>query len=236
MMRRFSVAVALLTALAGVWLAGCAREDLAGHSEVAPPPDEVQQFAEAPPAEADESASTEDMSATVIPDEAQPAAAAPAAAAPAAAQPPVSAPPPAATAPAPATASAPAPRPAEPTGPAPAPAVSAADRGTVVIGRVSIVSNVPEPSSVPYADCLTMIKYTVESVESGSYTGGELLAAYWGMRDAQLQPPAKFRVGQRHRLVIEPLADHPDLSRAMQADDTNEYTLSPQWVLEYSAP
>lgn len=106
----------------------------------------------------------------------------------------------------------------------------------MVIGRITLVSHVPDPSEVPYTECLTMIKYTVESVASGSYAEKELLAAFWGMRDAKLQPAAKFQVGQRHRLVIEPLADHPDLQRAMQADDTNEFALAPQWVVSYSAP
>ncbi len=118
--------------------------------------------------------------------------------------------------------------------PAPAPA-SAAAKGTVVVGKITVVSHVPQPSEVPYTDCLTMIKYDVESVESGSYGEDELLAAFWGMKTAKLQPAAQFKVGQRHRLTIEPLTKHPDLARAMQADDTNEYSLAPQWVVEYTS-
>lgn len=104
----------------------------------------------------------------------------------------------------------------------------------MVVGKITIVSNVPQPSEVPYSDCLTLIKYSVERVESGQYSENELVAAFWGMREAKLEPPARFRVGQRHRLVIEPLSNHPELSRVMQADDTNDYTLPPQWVVSYS--
>ncbi|MGD9497499.1 MAG: hypothetical protein AB7Y46_14455 [Armatimonadota bacterium] len=104
-----------------------------------------------------------------------------------------------------------------------------------MIGRITVVSHVPQPSEVPYTECLTLIKYAVERVESGEYGEKELLAAFWGMRNAKLQPAAKFQVGQRHRLVIEPLADHPELQRVMQADDTGEYTLTPYWVIEYAA-
>jgi len=104
----------------------------------------------------------------------------------------------------------------------------------VVIGRITVVSHVPQPSEVPYTECLTLIKYSVDKVEHGDYGGQELLAAFWGMRGAQLQPAARFQVGQRHRLVIEPLSEHSELTRVMQADDTNEYTLTPWWVLQYT--
>jgi len=152
-------------------------------------------------------------------------------------QPAPAAPAPSAPASAPATsaASAPAAAPSSAAAPAPAPS-AAAPKGTVVIGRIAVVSHVPQPSEVPYTDCLTMIKYTVEDVVSGSYAEKELLAAFWGMKAAKLQPAAKFQVGQRHRLTIEPLANHPDLARAMQADDTNEYSLAPQWVVAYASP
>lgn len=133
----------------------------------------------------------------------------------------------------PATTSSPPATPASAPQPAATPPADTAPRGTVVVGRITVVSHVPQPSEVPYTDCLTMIKYAVEDVVSGSYGEKELLAAFWGMKAAKLQPAAKFQVGQRHRLTIEPLSNHPDLARAMQADDTNEYSLAPQWVVAY---
>jgi len=86
---------------------------------------------------------------------------------------------------------------------------------------------------VPYADCVTFIKYRVESVESGQYDADELLAVFWGMRDAELQPAARFAAGQRHTLTIQPFSECSDLARVMRADDTNEYALTPYWVTHW---
>ncbi len=107
-------------------------------------------------------------------------------------------------------------------------------KGTVIVGQIEVVSNVPEPSSVPYDTCVTFIKYRVDSVESGNYDGKELLAVFWGMKDGKLKPAARFSVGQRHRLTIQPFAERKELARVMQADDTNEYSLTPYWVVKYT--
>jgi hypothetical protein len=100
----------------------------------------------------------------------------------------------------------------------------------VVLGEVLVVSHVPEPGTVPYTECLTFIKYKVVSVESGEYEQSELLAVHWGMKDNKLTPAARYQVGEKHRLELEPFDDHPELARVMQADDTNEYELAPYWV------
>jgi len=232
-MRRLDiVAIALMLVLAIVWMSGCPRDDQISRTD--------PMVAPAPPLEAEEITPAESAPPVSEPGESAEAPGTPVATspAPAGSEAPQAAPPvpPAAPESSPAP-SAPA-APVAETKPTPAPAQPepAADEGTVVIGQITLVSHVPQPSEVPYKDCLTMIKYTVEGVESGSYAEDELLAAFWGMKAAELQPAAKFQVGQRHRLVIEPLAEHPDLLRAMQADDTNEYSLSPQWVVSYSAP
>ncbi|MBI2302552.1 MAG: hypothetical protein HYU66_26910 [Armatimonadetes bacterium] len=103
-------------------------------------------------------------------------------------------------------------------------------RGLVVLAEVETVSKVPDPGSVPYKDCLTMIKYKVVSVESGTYDGAELLAAHRGMRDGKLTAAAHLKVGERLTLTIEPLDKHPEASRMMSADDTGEYSLTPYLV------
>jgi hypothetical protein len=118
--------------------------------------------------------------------------------------------------------------------PEPAPAPPAKPEPTVVVGKIIVASSVPDPSTVPYKDCVTFVKYHVESVESGHYDGEELLAVLWGMRDGKLQPAARFAVGDRHRLTIELFAEREDLARVMQADDTNEYSLPPYWVIRYT--
>ncbi len=131
----------------------------------------------------------------------------------------------------------------EPPAPPPAPSVPEVPagiedeepKGTTVVGKIKLVSNVPDPSTVTYKDCVTFIKYQVEDVESGDYSGDELIAVFWGMRNSKLQPAAKFSPGQRHRLTIQPLSERADLQRVMQADDTNDYSLTPYWVVSYSA-
>lgn len=120
------------------------------------------------------------------------------------------------------------------TEPEPGPGPAKKPEGTVVVGKITAVSNVPDPSTVPYKDCVTFIKYDVQSVESGDYDGDELLAVFWGMRDAKLQPAAKFSAGDRHRLTIQPFSERQDLARVMQADDTNEFSLTPYWVISYT--
>ncbi len=114
--------------------------------------------------------------------------------------------------------------------PAPAKAPAAADAGLRVRAKITAVSRVPEPGEVAYKDCLTMIKYDVVSVQSGSYDGSQLLAAHQGMVDGKQTAAARYKVGQTLTLDLEPLADHPDKSRQMMADDTNEYSLEPYWV------
>jgi len=138
------------------------------------------------------------------------------------------------------TEAAPPPPPVEARKPQPAPAPTPEpepkkDESAVVIGTVTVVSRVPDPSSVPYKDCVTYIKYKVESVESGEYDGAELVAVHWGMKEKKLQPAASFSPGQKHRLTIDPFSNHPKLARLQTADDTDDYTNTPYWVESYSS-
>ena len=118
-----------------------------------------------------------------------------------------------------------APQRAEPTG-----------ASAVLVGTVTLVSAVPDPARVPYKDCVTFITYRIEAGESGSVPSGDkLLAVFWGMRDRKLQPAARFALGQRHRLTVRPFSDLPELARVMQADDTEEYELTPYWVVRHDS-
>ena len=99
-------------------------------------------------------------------------------------------------------------------------------------GRVTVVSEVPEPGTVPYTECVTYVKYKVLSVDSGEYGGSDLLAVYWGMKKNKLMPAAKFTVGQKHKIALVPFSSRPKLQRVMAADDTDEYTLEPYWVVK----
>jgi len=118
---------------------------------------------------------------------------------------------------------------AEPSAPAPPRAPEQAP--LAVVGKILIASRVPEPGTAPYTECLTYVKYRVVSVERGDYEHPELVAVYWGMRDNKLTPAARYEIGDRHRLDLEPFSRHPELARVMQADDTNDYELTPYWVV-----
>ena len=237
-MQRFDAGITLLlSATLLIVVAGCARDDLIARQGA-----ETSVMAELPEPVAEPTAETEEAPEAVVISDGEQAAAVPAPPVPGAGTPGAAQPRDDATSPTASATPAPAPAESAPVTPAPSPATPAVPaaappaepQGTVVLGAITVVSHVPQPSEVPYSDCLTMIKYTVERVESGEYQQTELLAAFWGMRGAKLEPPARFRVGQRHRLTIEPLSKHPDLSRVMQADDTNEYSLTPYWVLSFS--
>lgn len=101
-----------------------------------------------------------------------------------------------------------------------------------VIGETLIISSVPDPSKVAYSECLTYVKYKIISVEQGNYDKPELIVVFWGMRDSKLMPSAHFKVGERHRLVLDNLDKYEELSHVMQADDTGDYENTPFWVLE----
>lgn len=228
-MRRFEGLIVICAALVLVMIAGCARKDL-----IAQQGSSASAVAELPEAVAEAPAVTEDTAEVKVNADGEEVSSAPSGENSSGERPQASAPQtPAQPAPS-AAAATPGPSATPATATAAPAAPQAEPQGTVVLGAITVVSHVPQPSEVPYSDCLTMIKYKVERVESGDYSGGELLAAFWGMRDAKLESAARFRVGQRHRLIIEPLAKHPELSRVMQADDTNEYTLTPYWVIRYS--
>ena len=99
--------------------------------------------------------------------------------------------------------------------------------------RAEIVTatKVPDPKKVVYKDSIVFYKYKVLSVQSGKYDEKEILVAHWGMKNKNLQPAARFRVGEVQTLKLEPLGKHPELESIMQNDDTNETDLEPYWAM-----
>lgn len=116
------------------------------------------------------------------------------------------------------------------------PAIAAVTAPTAVLaplilrGEVVTVSQVPEPGQAPYRECLTFVLYRVLSLEKGSYKDPRILVAHWGMKGGQRLPPAHYRVGEKHRLELAPLSDHPELERVMQADDTGASEYAPYYA------
>ena len=106
------------------------------------------------------------------------------------------------------------------------------EKNLTITGEVVLVSNVPDPSQVAYSDCLTYIKYRIISVEHGEYKDSEIIAVFLGMQKSKLTPAAKFQIGEKHKLILDPLSKHQELSHFMQADDTNDYERTPYWVID----
>jgi hypothetical protein len=122
---------------------------------------------------------------------------------------------------------------------APAPSTSRASKPVseplVVIGRILQTSRVPAPGSAPYRDCLTFIKVQVEKVESGAYRADEMLVVFLAMKDNQWLPAATYNVGDRLRMQVIPFSSaDPDIRSLRRADDTEDYTLRPFFVVKES--
>lgn len=102
----------------------------------------------------------------------------------------------------------------------------------VLVGRIEKISEVPQPYTAPYADCLTFILFRVEKVESGHYDDPILIAVFKAMQANQWLPPASYRPEQRFRLRLIPLKEAGDAVRSLQrADDLEDYTHLPYFVI-----
>jgi hypothetical protein len=89
-----------------------------------------------------------------------------------------------------------------------------------VRAEVVQTSTVPDPKTTSDREALAVIKYRVLSVEKGVYDDKELSAAHWAVKDKKLTPAARYKVGDKVRLELEPLSDHQELSTVTQYDDT----------------
>ena len=102
----------------------------------------------------------------------------------------------------------------------------------VVEATVLAISDIPQPYSVPYKDCLTYIKVRVNKVE-GDYADDQMIAVFWGMRDNVLLPAAGYKPGQRLRLKVVSLREAElNLRTVRSADDLDDYERSPYFVTE----
>ena len=116
--------------------------------------------------------------------------------------------------------------------PTAAPTKSALNAGTIIVrATVEKTSKVPDPNSVAYSQSLVFLKYRVQSVERGQLKERDILAVHWGMKNKKLLPAARYRVGESHRLQLEPFDAHPELDRLMRNDDTEEFELPTYYVV-----
>jgi hypothetical protein len=101
-----------------------------------------------------------------------------------------------------------------------------------VVAVIEQTSRVPSAAQIaPYRDALTYIRYRVERVVAGGYSGDHLLVVHWGMRDAKPTLAAEWQAGLRQRLIVDLFGAHPELWRVTAAQDADELTLTPYWAL-----
>jgi hypothetical protein len=107
----------------------------------------------------------------------------------------------------------------------------------VVDATVLAVSQVPQPYSVPYKDCLTFIKVRVDRIVEGTCRHRCLIAAFWCLKDNQLQPAARHAPGDRFQLkLLSLLHAAKDLGTVRYADDLNDYEHPTYYVEEERQP
>ena len=103
----------------------------------------------------------------------------------------------------------------------------------VVVGRIVKTSAIPNPASVPYKDCLSFVQILVERVETGSYSGPDLVAAFQVLKNNVLLPAAEWNVGDRVRLKLIPLNRAERYIRSMQrSDDLDDFANEPYYVID----
>ena len=110
----------------------------------------------------------------------------------------------------------------------PAGRATAAGSGRLIVD-VEVLDDVqlPTPASIaPYKRAMLAMEYTVVGVVEGAYDGQKLIAAHWVIRDSQVLDTAARPKGERHRLVLEPYDDHPELEGQRLVMETEDFLLT----------
>lgn len=101
-----------------------------------------------------------------------------------------------------------------------------------VTATVTALSAVPSPEQIaPAKDAVIYVRYRVEDVTAGKYSGRELVAVHWAVRFGRTAPAAKFRLGQLHDLSLDLFDAHPELEKVTASRDANNHDLAPYWAL-----
>ncbi len=98
----------------------------------------------------------------------------------------------------------PQPRPPSENPPAGTTRPSATTGQLIVEGTVTARTSPPDPSTVPYADCLIAVHLTQVTALQGAKPADELVVFVWGMRDRKPTAAAQWRTGDRIRLKLTP--------------------------------
>ncbi len=119
--------------------------------------------------------------------------------------------------------------------PASAPEPATTHAGSLEVNAtITVLSHVPAPGGLPYADALTTVRVRIDQVVRGALDATEILVVLPCMRDFKLLPAAGLRQGQSLRLTLVPWSSvegtHGGTKRY---DDTDVYDLPELWVESY---
>jgi alginate O-acetyltransferase complex protein AlgJ len=87
-----------------------------------------------------------------------------------------------------------------------------------IVGEIVEVTRIP--ARFDYAFCLATYEYRVLETIDGSVDGDRVWVAFPAIVDRKSTEARSFEVGERHRLVLEPLRNRYDLDRTGWMDDT----------------
>ncbi|MHB0999232.1 MAG: alginate O-acetyltransferase AlgX-related protein [Armatimonadota bacterium] len=90
-----------------------------------------------------------------------------------------------------------------PVKPAPVPA-KPVDNQIVVQAVIADISEVPEPGTVPYSDCVIAVHLKSIKVLDGQLSQKEIAVFIWGMRDNKLTSASSYKSGQNIKLKLTP--------------------------------
>ncbi len=92
-----------------------------------------------------------------------------------------------------------------------------------VLAELTALTKTPEPKSIlPYVRALCVYSYRVKKVIDGQHDSPTVQVAHWTILDGQIQPAAKRTAGKEYTLLLEPFADHAELSSELLRNDVND--------------
>lgn len=113
-------------------------------------------------------------------------------------------------------------------------------------GTVTGFSRVPDPADAGCKDCLTHVRFRVDTVYSvksdpsvkaldvSKLGETDIIVCMWGFRDGVLEPPAELRPGNWARLALVPFEQvERRYDSLMRVDDIGDYDLPVFWAVGY---
>ncbi len=104
-------------------------------------------------------------------------------------------------------------------------------KSLVIEGTIELTSAYPPPGEAPYRDCLGVMIYKIEKINSGHFADATIPVVHWIFRDEKLLPPSNFSRGQRHTLTLTPFSEQPsEIQNIQRVDDSGD--VRPLWWVE----